>query len=406
MALVSQFVNAGDLRASRSAGIRDQAVLFELGRQLRDLDQQYQFNQAANPLRLSQLEQDLINSREINRGRILYNDFAQQTFDTRVDFTELGTELRRDEATVSRATVPDKIQTSREGVLQAQQATRSQELSLFQQEQVLPSAIQAQIANNQSVIQQLEIGRKLLEREGVNVDAIIPPELGTVLENMNKALAQVGAAQVARTPTSAPAGAPAPVQGQTTFEQAFNPLLQGDALGVALDRGATGVIEPAAIPYQQQLGQPSRRVPLDSFGNPLGTTVNLPPRRTRLTPESQPTSDVRIMSEAQTRIKNPRGGTPVSDGGSIVRKLFPGVRVTQTRRSASSRLGKANRGSWHISTDAAVDVAPVPGITFQQFVNRFVDEGYVILEAIDEVRAPSSHSTGPHWHIVLGEKRR
>lgn len=89
------------------------------------------------------------------------------------------------------------------------------------------------------------------------------------------------------------------------------------------------------------------------------------------------------------------------NAGSVAQSLFPGVRVTQVARDPNSALGRANPGSHHNRGTNAVDVAPIPGMTFQQYVQKYRDAGYQIVEAIDEVKNPSSHATGPHWHVVL-----
>lgn len=95
-------------------------------------------------------------------------------------------------------------------------------------------------------------------------------------------------------------------------------------------------------------------------------------------------------------------GKPVSDAGSVAKSLFPEIEVTQVRRDPKSSLGKANPKSWHNHSAAAVDVRPIPGLTFTDYVKRYRDAGYTILEARDEVKNPSAHATGPHWHVVLG----
>lgn len=97
--------------------------------------------------------------------------------------------------------------------------------------------------------------------------------------------------------------------------------------------------------------------------------------------------------------------SPVSDGGSVIRSLFPGARITDTVRSADSRLGRANPSSWHVRSRGAVDVAPIPGLTFEEYVRRIKRAGYEIIEAIDEVKHPSGHATGPHWHVVIGQRK-
>lgn len=95
---------------------------------------------------------------------------------------------------------------------------------------------------------------------------------------------------------------------------------------------------------------------------------------------------------------------PVSDGSAIVQGLFPEARITQVRRDPNSALGRANPSSYHNRTAAAVDVAPIPGMTFDQFIGRIRDAGHSIIESRDEVANPSSHATGPHWHVVIGRR--
>lgn len=97
------------------------------------------------------------------------------------------------------------------------------------------------------------------------------------------------------------------------------------------------------------------------------------------------------------------GIRPVADGKSVVQKLFPNARVTDSRRDPNSALGRANPGSWHNKSGAAVDMAPIPGMTFDQMVQQVKAQGYRVIEARDEVNNPSAHATGPHWHIVIGE---
>lgn len=109
-------------------------------------------------------------------------------------------------------------------------------------------------------------------------------------------------------------------------------------------------------------------------------------------PQSQPTAP-------------PKGGrgTPVADAGSIAKVLFPDIEITQQHRDPNSSLGKANPNSWHNKTGAAIDVRPIKGMSFAQYVKRYADAGYTILEAKNEVGAGRSKwATGDHWHVVLG----
>lgn len=83
--------------------------------------------------------------------------------------------------------------------------------------------------------------------------------------------------------------------------------------------------------------------------------------------------------------------------------LFPNARITSTYRSPQSALGRIAPNSWHSKSRAAVDLAPIPGLSFEDFVGRIKQSGYHVIEAIDEVRHPSKHATGPHWHVVIGK---
>lgn len=99
-----------------------------------------------------------------------------------------------------------------------------------------------------------------------------------------------------------------------------------------------------------------------------------------------------------------RDAAPVSNGRSVIENIFPGVHVTDSVRDPNSALGRANPGSYHNKTAAAVDVRPIPGMSFEQYVASIKAKGYSIIEAIDEVKHPSAHATGPHWHVVIGER--
>lgn len=94
---------------------------------------------------------------------------------------------------------------------------------------------------------------------------------------------------------------------------------------------------------------------------------------------------------------------PVADAKAVARGLFPNIAITQNRRDPNSALGKANPNSWHNKSGAAIDVKPIPGMSFGQYVKKYRDAGYTILEARNEVGAGRSKwATGDHWHIVLG----
>lgn len=92
----------------------------------------------------------------------------------------------------------------------------------------------------------------------------------------------------------------------------------------------------------------------------------------------------------------------VKDGRTAIQSIFPGITVTDNVRDPNSALGKKNPNSFHVKTGGAVDVKPIPGLTFPQFINKIKSAGYKIAEAKNEVGAGRSKwATGDHWHVVL-----
>jgi len=90
----------------------------------------------------------------------------------------------------------------------------------------------------------------------------------------------------------------------------------------------------------------------------------------------------------------------MSDAVNIVKTLFPTARITSTKRSPSSALGRANPRSYH-NIGKAIDIAPIPGIKFKDYVRSLKGAGLDIVEAKEEVgKGRSKHATGDHWHIA------
>lgn len=92
-----------------------------------------------------------------------------------------------------------------------------------------------------------------------------------------------------------------------------------------------------------------------------------------------------------------------ANGAQVVNELFPSARVTSGYRGPSHALSRANPSSYHAKTAGAVDIAPIPGMSFEQFIGKIRKAGHKIVEARDEVKNPSAHATGPHWHVVIGK---
>lgn len=95
-------------------------------------------------------------------------------------------------------------------------------------------------------------------------------------------------------------------------------------------------------------------------------------------------------------------GTP--HGRKVIESLFPGVRVTSDYRPPSHPLSQKNPDSYHKKTDRAVDIAAIPGMTFEDVAKKIKDAGYDILEMQDEYKNPSKNATGKHWHFVIGDQ--
>lgn len=89
------------------------------------------------------------------------------------------------------------------------------------------------------------------------------------------------------------------------------------------------------------------------------------------------------------------------DAREIIPSIFPGARVTSTSRSRSDPLSRKNPRSPHIDNPNAFDVAPIPGMTFEDFVGEMKNKGYEIEGGLDEVNHPSPWATGAHWHGVI-----
>lgn len=90
----------------------------------------------------------------------------------------------------------------------------------------------------------------------------------------------------------------------------------------------------------------------------------------------------------------------MSDAVNLVKSLFPTARVTSTKRSPTSILGRKNPRSYH-NIGKAIDIAPIPGIKFKDYVSSLKNAGLDVVEAIEEVgKGRSKHATGDHWHVA------
>jgi len=91
----------------------------------------------------------------------------------------------------------------------------------------------------------------------------------------------------------------------------------------------------------------------------------------------------------------------MSDAVNLVKSLFPTARVTSTKRSPTSVLGRKNPRSYR-NIGRAIDIAPIPGVKFKDYVRSLENAGLDIVEAIEEVgKGRSKHATGDHWHVAV-----
>lgn len=96
----------------------------------------------------------------------------------------------------------------------------------------------------------------------------------------------------------------------------------------------------------------------------------------------------------------------MSDAVSIVKSLFPTAVITSTRRSPTSPLGRANPRSYH-NFGRAIDILPIPGVRFKDYVRSLENAGLTIVEALEEVgKGQSKWATGDHWHIAYATDKK
>lgn len=89
-----------------------------------------------------------------------------------------------------------------------------------------------------------------------------------------------------------------------------------------------------------------------------------------------------------------------------IRNLYPQARVTSGYRGPDNPLTRRNPASFHAlgspSDPRAVDVAPIPGVTFGDYVSSVKKAGVPVAQAFDEASHPFPWTTGPNWHLATG----
>jgi hypothetical protein len=91
---------------------------------------------------------------------------------------------------------------------------------------------------------------------------------------------------------------------------------------------------------------------------------------------------------------------------STIQSTYPQARITSGFRGPNNPLTQRNPASLHAQGSAAdphaVDVAPIPGVSFDQYVSSIRRQGVPITQAFDEAAHPFPWTTGPNWHLATG----
>ena len=118
--------------------------------------------------------------------------------------------------------------------------------------------------------------------------------------------------------------------------------------------------------------------------------------------------DARIGADADRDVQVIKNdGNFVSLGDSLVTSLFPNAHSTGRERTPQrNREVGGVPNSKHLAGDGieALDVRPIPGVTFAQFQQQMrAKYGDRLVEVIDET--VETNGTGPHWHVAVRQDR-
>lgn len=118
--------------------------------------------------------------------------------------------------------------------------------------------------------------------------------------------------------------------------------------------------------------------------------------------ETGPWSSFQENPKKETPQQKPQKIEGDFDGMSAMKAVFPTARITSGYRGPNHPLSKKNPSSFHAGTHRAVDIRPIPGMSFDDVYKKLIAEGYDLHpDSRDEVTNPSPNATGPHWHFVF-----
>jgi hypothetical protein len=102
----------------------------------------------------------------------------------------------------------------------------------------------------------------------------------------------------------------------------------------------------------------------------------------------------------------PSNGLALASLLGTIQGLYPQARVTSTYRGPNNPLTRRNPSSLHAQGSPedprAVDIAPIPGVTFDQY-RAAVGAKVPLAQAFDEASHPFPWTTGPNWHLAQGQ---
>jgi hypothetical protein len=170
---------------------------------------------------------------------------------------------------------------------------------------------------------------------------------------------------------------------------------EADALLMRVDN-----LVDSAESYAVSMQAASKFIP--TIGGLNATDIEVLANWLRGAPDPRQLDGVTVEGSGEERV------TPETLTASL-KEIVPSAVQTSGARAESHPLSIKNPESYHSVKNGgrAIDVAPIKGMTFQEYVGRWRQAGYEVVEAIEEVgdkRSP--HATGDHWHIALGNRRK
>lgn len=247
-----------------------------------------------------------------------------------------------------------------------------------------------------------------LDRFGLR--GLLSPVGSTVRSRIGRAAAREGLTETAQGGMEYAGGTAGTEAGFDTAE-ALDQMLAAGTAGTGLGAGFRGGAE-AANPILNNIRVRTRRdEPVagqreeadDNWDGSLDDLLQAdqPPRDLLALPSPEMVQRAGAEPEAAPAAKP----GPVDDGGAVIRSIFgDDARITSTYRGPDHPLSQANPRSYHTRTRAAVDIAPIEGMTFEQAKAAIEAKGFNLIEAINETgKGKTAHATGDHWHFVIGQ---